>query len=282
MTVQGRLQTHVLAYPLTLEVDIERSTLSSLNTATFTLYNLSPNTRADIEQDRWEAYLYRSITLVAGYQSWPSQPKIFQGNILQANSMRRGPDWVTVIEAMDGAFALSQGTINVPVDPGQSAQSLFGTLIAAMPKVTVGFISPNLQRQAVRSISLTGSPWDRILELARFYNAEAFIDHEQVYILSKDEFLPTPQGGISVVTDQTGLVNTPRRFNDLLEVDMIFEPRFIVGQFYNLNSAIAANNGVYKVNGIKHAGNISRAVDGGCITTVTSLRRHPSPSGVPA
>jgi hypothetical protein len=117
-----------------------------------------------------------------------------------------------------------------------------------------------------------------------------FIDNGIVNCLGDNECLQ-PQG-IPIIDDSAGLLGTPTREQSILTLDMIFEPRVVVGQIILVNSStggqqilfdnlgnpigLAANagtvtnfNGYYKVNSVKHRGMISGAV---CGDAVTSLR----------
>ena len=90
--------TVLLAYPLTVDFEISRNTLASANTGRFRIYNLQENTRKQIFHDRYDTLNYRRVAFNAGYQDQRPLPLAFQGNIIQAYSVRQGSEWVSEIE----------------------------------------------------------------------------------------------------------------------------------------------------------------------------------------
>lgn len=293
MQVQGATQTWTFQSPLTLELDIERGIWQSLSEGIFRIYNLGASTRSDVYQDWNNQGEYRQITLRAGYLSWsqtpgftgpiqgasastpvflPALPFIFQGNIKQAYSQRQGPNWVTTISAWDGGFAVTNGMISNQLDNSVvngSVLQTINTLVAAMPQVTVGYVDPTIQSQSVLGLTLMGSPWDKLVQLADELYADVYIDLEKVYFVKKGEAAPNVTGGLTLISPETGLLETPMKQRSIVSFEMIFEPRLKVGQTVNLQSLETVNNGPYTVGGINHRGMISDSVGGDLRTKVS-------------
>lgn len=286
MEVQGNSQSWTFQSPLTLEANITRAAFNSLADGVFRIYNLNEATRKDIYQDWYNLTdgSYRQIKIFAGYRSWTTVygppnpagltnlkalPQIFQGNITKAYSQREGSNWVTTIHAWDGGFATVQGDANSSSMAGVTLAEQFATLIAAMGStVSVGFIDPTLTTVSLRGVSLVGSPWNKITQLANSIYASAFIDLEKVYIVANGNVIPNIVGGLSIISPATGLLDTPMKQNTQVSFDMIFEPRLKVGQQIILQSIETVNNGTYTVVGIDHTGTISDAVGGDMRTRV--------------
>ena len=74
---------------------------------------------------------------------------------------------------------------------------------------------------------------------------------------------------IPKITSTSGLLGTPRRRDAQLEIDLIFEPKMVVGQLVEVESSTASVfNGQFKVIGIHHSGTISGAVASEVKTTL--------------
>jgi len=129
----------------------------------------------------------------------------------------------------------------------------------------VGAIS-NFDAPASRGLTIVGNTWDKIQDLTP--GASAFIDNGKANVLKSGDYIANA-AGIPLITSSSGMLNTPRRRDAMIEIDMIFEPRLVVGQAVEVKSLEKVNNGTYQVIGIHHHGSISGAVDGGCITTLS-------------
>lgn len=265
LTVQGQTFTHQLSTPLTLSLDVKRDTLASANTGRFVLYNLKETTRRDIFHDRYDTLNYKQIQLKAGYSTDKTLPIIFQGNVQVAGSRREGPNWITELECFDGGFGMINGQAAVTKPAGWNARDLFKSLVGGMPNVSLNAVG-QIENQSTRGITVVGNAWDGVQSVIG--EDFAFIDNERVNILAEDEYILV-NGVIPLITGATGLLNSPRRQNAMIEVDLLFEPRLVVGQIVQLESLETVNNGFYQVRGVAHRGLISDAVDGGVVTTAS-------------
>ena len=84
-----------LTSPLTVEFNIVRNTLASANTASFSVKNLSKETRDKIYKDLYDVETFRAIQFLAGYDDLNPQanfPMLFNGTIKQAYNNRKGGD----------------------------------------------------------------------------------------------------------------------------------------------------------------------------------------------
>jgi hypothetical protein len=98
-------------------------------------------------------------------------------------------------------------------------------------------------------------------------NNKFFIDNEKVYVLNNNECIA---GSITLITAESGLLESPKRSETQLVFKILFEPRLKVGQLIQLNSLINdIFNGIYKIIGFTHTGTISEANGGRCETEVS-------------
>ena len=255
-------------YPLTIVFDVSRNTLASANRGRFQIYNLKPDTRLKIYHDRYDTLTYRRIVLQAGYEDESPLPTIFRGNIIQASSYRSGTNWITEIEAFDGGFGILNGQVSQTVPAGWTLPDIIKQVLGGLPNVTVGAVG-DFSQQNARGITVMGSSWDVANRIATGQDAVAFVDNEQANLLHKDEYI-AGAGSVALITSETGLLQTPRRYDARLDVEILFEPRLVVGQIVQLQSLEAVYNANYQVIGVQHRGTISGAVCDSA-TTIASL-----------
>lgn len=261
-TVKNALE---ISYPLTIQFDIERSISSSLNQAQLRVYNLGLKTYSQIVQDRFNiqdfgnGQLYRRIVFQAGYSELST---VFKGNLIQAYTFREGVNMITYMQIQDGGYGAYNGYTNVAFDRGIPFKEMVQTLFRDMPKVTEGKIGA-IDGEAKRGTVFNGNTYTL---LKNNFNQQIFIDLEKINLINPNEVFA---GQVPLISAETGLLGTPRRENTYIVVNMIFEPRIILGQIVEMKSVTDPRfNGQYKVYGIRHNGIISGAVDGGAITTL--------------
>lgn len=259
-----------IAYPFTLEFNIARNNLAATNTATFSLYNLNSSTRSKIYHDVWDIANMKAIQVFAGYADSPTDllPRVFNGTIKRAYSQRQGPNFRTQIEAFDGQISLSTKETSITIPSGVSdAQAL---ITAAQPlkttanTITVGDSYKDLSQ---RARSMMGNPLEILNQIS---GGGAYVDSGNVYVLDQTEVVP---GEIRLINKDNGLLETPKKSEMMVEVEMLFEPRLKPSQLIELQS-ITENrfDGLYKVTGITHRGTISGSIGGECRTSLQLMR----------
>lgn len=255
-------------YPLSTTFDIVRNTLASANRGRFQIVNLKESTRRQIFHDRYDTTTYRQILFRAGYESFNPLPIAFLGNIISAYSYRQGQDWITDIEAFDGGFGIINSQANFTAPSGSPLRSIFTNLLQTMQQTSQGVIG-DYSKENTRGQTFMGSSWDVMSRLVQNSGGgNLFIDLEKVNILKPNEYIPDAEG-IVLLSSDTGLLNTPRRHDARIDLDIIFEPRIVVGQLVQVQSLETINNGTYQVIGVQHRGVISGALAGTAITTVS-------------
>ena len=256
-----------IATPVTLEFAVTRNNLASANTANFVVYNLNETYRNRIFKDQYDVSTYRAVQLFAGYNDGITKtlPMVFNGNVRSCQSYRQGPNFKTEIDCYDGGFSLSNGFISQSMPAGTPQVGVIKILMDSLPQVQGKVIGTSFLDQAKRGLVLFGNPAEL---LKQYTNNGFYIDSQVAYALDKTEVIKGE--GLTEISSNTGLLETPRRGEGMIEVQMIFEPRIKISQAITLLSETAKNyNGLYKVVGISHRGVISDAVGGECRTTVT-------------
>lgn len=254
--------------PLTIEFDINRMIGVGSNNATIRLYNLAEKTRARLTKDRIDlqdagtGQSFRKVILTAGYKTGGSGT-IFIGSLLQGYSERVGNNMVTTLYCVDGGYGIYNSYSNETFEAGVSKQVVIDRLIKKMEETGIerGAITP-IDGTHKLGYTATGDTFTLLSE-----GGFIFIDANKLNILKIDEYIPT--GNIQIISSATGLLGTPKRSDNFIEITMIFEPRLFLGTLVEVQSDTDKRfNGVYKINGINHKGIISGSVNGPLTTTL--------------
>ncbi len=254
--------------PMTAIIDVDRHMRASVNNATVTLYNLSPDTRSLIYKDKYTTVDYWQMSIMASYDE-NNLYEIFRGNIQEAYSYKQNTEWITYIDAFDGAYAIQNGSVSETVGKNVSKSDIITRLIHTMPNIFEGAMGSPTQGSAPRGQVLIGSSFN---EIQRICGNQAFIDSEKINILADDEII---NGNPFLLTGSTGpleagnLFTTPKRRETYLELDALFSPEIRVGASVEIQSGEKKYNGQYRVFGVKHSITISGAQSGDAISSLS-------------
>lgn len=249
----------IITNPMTIDFSVDRSIYAGLNSLDITIYNLAPKNRNLLFQDVY-GINYKNIILEAGYQG-QGQTIIFNGNIWSAYSERQGVNVLTKIHAIDG-LSSQYSKVNTTLQKGETLQTVINTLSNSMTDLKTGtqaFQDYTFNRPVVLN--------DNAFRLLKTYtNDNVFIDMKTINIMKPNEVI---EGFVPLINDASGLLATPQRKDATLSINMIFEPRLLIGQVIEIQSSIAPQfDGQYKIYGLKHSGTISDSIAGQCTTTV--------------
>lgn len=267
LTIQSNSGGNVeITLPFTIEFDIVRNTLASTNTCSLRVYNLSKINREKLAHNSYDTGLLRAIELKAGYGEDIST--IFSGNITRCFSVREGTNFVTTVECFGAGFAFVNGTFNNPFAAGTTRYDMLGKMMETLSPLGVskGTISASfLDETLSRGGSLSGNTCKLLNEMS---NNCFFIDNGKAHAILNNEYFNNPS--FTLIDSTTGLLGTPRREETFLVVDVLFEPRVILGQKITLRTdgGVDGFNGDFKVAAVKHRGTISGAVCGSATTTI--------------
>lgn len=254
-----------IADPLTCEFNIERNANSSLNNATFKIYNLKKSNSNQITQNRYSVVNSKGerkrLFFKAGYKELSL---CFTGSILEAYPYRQGSDIITFINAQDGGFESYSSFINTTLTAGTTFLDAFKTLAQGMG-LNIGAIGET-EGSFKRGKALIGNNFSL---LSKDFKDEFFIDLGTINKLKVNEYIKGKGVGVIQITSKTGLLGTPILQGTRLVVEMLFEPRINIGNLVDIKSDINPKfDGQYKVIGISHNGIISEAPSGEARTTL--------------
>lgn len=255
-----------VAYPFTCRF----STSANLNASNcgkchMQLLNLSETVQKKLYKDNYNAKKYILMEFYAGYQD--EMPLIFYGFVSQCYSYRESGavDYITEIQANSNQLITIYGFNNVTIAKDTKFEDVIKTLTEQFPWYKPRYITPKIKPLASNK-TFIGQTLDL---LGREYGQyDIYIDKGELNVLDKNEVVP---GDILVINSESGLLGSPRRAEQYLEFDMIFEPRLKLAQAIELeSSSIVWFNQLYKVYGTEHKGIIS-PVEGGKVNTKVTL-----------
>jgi len=225
------------------------------------------------------------IKLEAGYLSRSLQydeeerfrgPIIFDGTVREARSYRiGGTDIVTVIDSTDGQDAVNRGRVKLSLHKDEWSGDKFKVAVKALIKnmgeygVTLGAVG-SYKTKSTRGVVWDGFCWNILKTLTGEGNL--FIDLQRLYMLTNRDGLIIPEA-LPAIDDSIGMIGTPKKYNNRVDFNMIFEPGISAGQIVDVKSTILGNvNGQYIVQGFEHRGMISKAKCGELITSVQCVK----------
>ncbi|MBQ2175351.1 MAG: DUF882 domain-containing protein [Alphaproteobacteria bacterium] len=259
----GQLGQAIVTDPITINFDIKKELFQSTNTAKITIYNLDGGTRESIYQDRllFETTRQKSVTLLAGYGN--TLTLCLFGHIQQCYSERVGTDMVTTIDVIDPDI-LTQYT-SVTFEAGTTFREAIDYLTSQFPDLKQGEVG-NFEGEFKTPTVFDGNSFNAINELT---GGHTYIDNGVLNSLNDNEVLSNY--GAYLIQSDTGLLGTPKRYEAVLEIEMLFEPDIRLGQMVEIVSETQSRfSGQYKVVGLNHNCTISGAT-GGTRTTKLQL-----------
>lgn len=263
ITIFTPKETITITDPLTCHITVTRGILSDSQNCNIQITNLSPSTRRKIFKDAFVDALnpetWNYVHVEAGYNG--RLALIFKGRVMQAYSSRAGGsvDVITEIQAMylDAIDNMCSYTFKA----GTKKIDAFQTIASKIPNVIIGNVG-ELKGEFLTDTTFDGNALDC---LATLTGGASQIDNGVINCILTNEVIDVP---VPVITDETGLLDTPMRRDANLEVKMLFQPDLIVNQLLEIKSELQPDfNGQFKVVGFTHDLNFGEANPGTRITT---------------
>jgi hypothetical protein len=204
----------------------------------------------------------KRVRFEAGYETLST---LFDGKLWTCYSYREGSDIITHVEAKADTFDVPRVTVYETLEANLTVGDVIRNLAGRFGDLKIGAIG-NFPERLLRPCVLNGNCWNLLKE---YSDNTAFIDNGSIYVLKRNEFI---DGDYIRIDPQAGLLSAPKREPGFLQVQMLFEPKFVIGQLAGLYATSqTVYNGDYKVFGIQHIGTISGAVGGDCRTVIDLL-----------
>lgn len=229
--------------------DVEKSLHGKPNPATITVYNLADESRAFVQGKRVHVKLY------AGYED-DAAPLLFTGDVRWAPSNLPGVDWITKIEAADGARAHKHARMSKSYGPGTDYRQILKDGIAGMGlKVPTSIDDAReLLTKLTTGFTAAEPSADVIAGLLEHHGMSMSVQDGQAVVLRDDEARP---GSAYVVDIETGLLGTPtyaatKKGKHLLTLRTLLRPELSPGRKIKLTSRTA--NGIFRIERGKYTG----------------------------
>lgn len=250
---------------LRINFKIEKSLVGYPNLGNIKIYNLSENSRNQIEEENLK------IQLFAGYVDGEA-PLLFDGDIINVVHQKSGVDWITEIFAADGVNILSTATINKTLKAGVDTEQIYNELISQMEGISKG-VTEGLKnclsgkRSLLRDLQLTGNVKDWLDKIAKDCGFEYSVNDGVI------ETVPTglPVSDVPTITinQGTGMIGSPERTEIGINVKHFLLPELKLGRTIRIESISEKINvgnlffrkiptvrdeGIYRIDKLIHSG----------------------------
>lgn len=243
---------------LTMSFDIDKTISKEPNPATFTLTNLSQYTRNLITDKKYNRILFN-----AGYQD--DLRTLFVGYIDEVENRKEGTDITTLMTCSDGSKDYRDARVAVTVGKGATDQEIVKQALGAMPSTGKGKQEYNKERKLPRSKTLVGNARDVLTQVAKNQDADWSIQDGELLLLPKKNALANNEGFL--ISEETGLIGSPQKVSDGLEVRCYLNNVMRVGQLCRVESVLSEYAGDFKITKLQMKGS-NKGNDWTCVLTL--------------
>lgn len=219
---------------------VVKSLTADCNTAEITIYNLSRDHRAALQEKDLP------FQLEVGYVGALHQA--FKGSLAFVQSTQDGRDWITKLQAGDGIAKMKKARVNIslrgPATMQQALQAVAGALGLAPGNLAAqgNGKRPSLT-QFVHGLALSGKASHHLDKLAKTAGLQFSVQDEALLLLADGEVLP---GAQVVLRPGTGLIGSPMAGEKgVVKVRSLLQPGLEPGKGVRVQSAQV--KGTYRV-----------------------------------
>lgn len=229
---------------LRVSFSIEKSLTAEPNKGEINVYNL---TRSN--QNLLVSKAYNKAILMVGY----GEPRvIYGGDIIKAVVIRDDLDYIVKIDLGDGQNDIVGARVNTTLKAGATDVDVIKEAIKAMQGSAEGVIDVPIKKGLPRGKVLVGNARDVLSCSAKNQNADWSVQDGEVIMLPKDKVLADNEG--FVLSQDTGMIGSPQKTTDGLEVDCLINPALVIGALVRIKSIIVGFDGDYKITALTHEG----------------------------
>lgn len=196
---------------LRITFEINKDIKPAANRAKIQIYNLAPETRARIQELKYE------VILRAGYAD-ESVDEIFHGDIVSISHEKNEGDVITTIEGHDGQTALRDSHSILSYGDGSSVLQILKDVSGSMgiPVKSTDFQRIVGEQKFLQGFSFSGPTRDVMDKLTARAGLEWSIQGNQVQIIKKGGVVPKALNQIPVVSPDHGLIGSPERLQRIV------------------------------------------------------------------
>jgi len=225
-----------------LAFSVEKTSDSSSNKASVTIYNLNNDSKAFVEKREG------LMRLEAGYEG--NLSILFLGDIAKIMTKRSGADIVTVIESGDGELRLANAHIEIGFKGGATDRQIIDKVISALA-VGRGIIKGIQSREYLNGFSYSGRASELLGNITKKQNLEWSIQNGSLQIIPKTD----NTGETAVLLNaQTGLLDVPNKTEEGFIAKSLLNPLLMPGRQVKIESELLTGISIFKIEKARHVG----------------------------
>lgn len=223
---------------LKIEFEITKTLTKDPNKASVTVTNLNEKNRNLITSGK-----YSRIALKVGYGD--DLRTLFYGRIDIAENTKSGVDILTKLTCNDGQDDYRNAIMSVSLAKGATDRDVLNHATASMTDTAKGSQTLTNERRLPRGKVLHGLTRNVLSSVAKNHDADWSIQDGQLVVLPKTHALANNEGFL--ISESTGMIGSPHRTNDGLEVMCFLNNMMRIGQLCRVVSALSEYNGDFKI-----------------------------------
>lgn len=259
VTFQDELYTYTWD-KIDLSFRVVKTSDNSPNTLDLSIFNLNPDSRAFISRKNMR------VTLEAGYKDVFGV--IFKGNVETPQHSRSQTDWITSVQALDGALHLRNVNLSRSYEQGTDLNLILndmlseitdavipGAALAAIMGVSQGLTDTGSKlsgKQVKRTKVLHGNVMRELDDFLKSYNLRRLINDGTIHIISNTEPLDLE---VIALNQNSGMLGTPEPLDEKsgYRVRSLLRHEFNPGVQVSLDSKSGVG-GQFVIDTVEHVG----------------------------
>ena len=243
----GNRKESIVINNLRVTFSIKKTLTSEPNTGEISVYNLNDSNRNLITSKQ-----YTFLELSVCYKDDVLR-LIFCGDIINVENKLNDKDIITVLRCGDGYKAFTEKMIIKTVAKGQSDNDLLNEAVNSFG-IQKGSINLPNDRVLPRGKVMMCDTREVMHKIANNNNADWSVQDDQLVVIPKNKGMANNEGW--VISRTTGMIGTPQKNNEGIEVKTLCNPHYKVGSLVRIESRVSEYNGDYKIKLIEHNGDL--------------------------
>ncbi|MDN7464190.1 phage protein [Burkholderia gladioli] len=239
----GNRSESIAIETLRIKFEIVKSLDEKPNPAKLSIYNLN--------RDHMNLLVSKRFNLARLSVGYNELRLLYQGDIVKPSTKRDKADWVTEFECGDGSIDYAGARVWTTLQAGATDADVLAEATKSMTRTRAGIADLASARTLPRGKVLMGNARDVVGNVARNSGADWSIQDGELIVLPPDKVLP---GEGFVLSQDSGMIDSPKVSDKGLEVKCLLNPAIRVGALVRIESMIEAYNGDYKVVQAKYVG----------------------------
>ncbi|MDF7667455.1 hypothetical protein PT273_06310 [Orbaceae bacterium ESL0727] len=243
----GNRKESIAINNLRVTFSIKKTLTSEPNTGEIAIYNLNDSNRNLITSRK-----YDFVELFVCYKE-DALRMIFCGDILTVENKIASQDIITTMRCADGHRAFTEKTMVKTMEKGQTDSDFLNEAVDSFGIQKSNINLPN-DRVLPRGKVFMCDTREAMNKIAVNNHADWSIQDDQLIVIPKDKAIPNNEG--FVISRTTGMIGSPQKTNDGLEVTTLCNPHYRIGALIRIESKLTEYNGDYKIKSIEHSGDL--------------------------